>query len=202
MPPIISLNVNSDSHYLGQLRILCDSGSCLNCIKASLIPSNGGDVKPTHENPVGVDGTALVTKGEITLHIEIDKDKKYSGTFVILENIWHDLILGIPALQELQFRLSKNGSQVQLAEKSISRISPMSSIEQKYSPVTFINRNRLNLFDEAKCKLNLREETQICTIIRELHRRQAHEAQSIESNPSNTSCIDTELQLGKQSSER
>ena len=202
MPPIISLHVNSDSHYLGQLKILCDSGSCLNCIKASLIQSYGGDVKPTHENPVGVDGTPLATRGEITLHIEIDKEKKYSGSFVIIENIWHDLILGIPALQELQFRLSKNGSQVQLAEKSISRISPMSSIELKYSPVTFITRNRLNISDETECKPNLREETRICTITRELHRRQAHEAQSIESNPLNTSCLDTEPQLREQSSER
>ena len=89
---------------------------------------------PTFVNPVGVSGTTLETKGEIQLKLEISSDKKYSGMFVIIENLVHDLILGLPALQELQFSLTADDTRVQLAETSIPRTSSIFSIAPAYPP--------------------------------------------------------------------
>ena len=160
------------------------------------------DVQPTLANPVGVSGSELTTCGEIELKLEISGETTYSGTFVIIDNLCHSLILGIPALQALQFGLTANGLQVRLADVIIPQISPISSVMMNYAPMVSINRNHLNFSGEAACRRHLSENFQVLTIEnRELHRYHAHESHNILGTPRKVSTLRNQASQKRQSSE-
>ena len=123
--------------------------------------------------------------------MEISQDKKYSGTFVIIDNLCHDIILGHPALQELGFRLQKD--KVELADTSINRITPIFAVSQHHSPVRYLPLNRQNSSDEDLRESRLSENTKVISIVkREMHRYQAHYSYLIDI----TSCVSSIMNEG------
>ena len=135
------------------------------------------------------------------LNLEISQDKKYSGTFVIIDNLCHDIILGHPALQELEFRLQKD--KVELADASINRITPIFAVRERHSPVRYLPRNRQKFSDEEHRESHLSEDTKVISVVKqEMQRAQAHNSYLIDITSYVSSIMDEGDLLERQSSGR
>ena len=108
------LEFSTNSETLGKLQTLCDSGSSINCIDASLIPCTTEDILPTLSNPIGVAGVPLENKGDIILRVTLPDGTHRDERFTLITNLCYHVIIGFQTLSSLGFALDSNDETVKL----------------------------------------------------------------------------------------
>ena len=133
------LKFRTNSENLGKLQTLCDSGSSINCIDASLIPCTTGDILPTLSNPIGIAGVPLENNGDIILRVTLPDGTHRHERFTLIKNLGYHVILGFHTLSSLGFALDSNDETVKLGQSMLPRISGMgkvNGIQQAFSDHT------------------------------------------------------------------
>ena len=133
------LKFRTNSEDLGKLQTLCDSGSSINCIDASLISCTTEDILPTLSNPIGIAGVPLENNGDIILRVTLPDGTHRHERFTLITNLGYHVILGFHSLSSLGFALDSNDETVKLGQSLLPRISGMgkvNGIQQAFSDHT------------------------------------------------------------------
>jgi len=108
---------------------------------------------------VGANGSRLVTKGDISGHIEVGNNI-YPGRFTLIDDLCYDVILGNDLLQNLGFYIDPDGTHVKIAGTKLSRVFELDHMNAIQTPITCpsLNAKLLRMTDTRECDGRLTED--------------------------------------------